>query len=79
MLGDLDVGRLDPKTLDAKAQVFDAPERTVMAIITKLDMVIDKVNAIVDAIGTATDAPSLYTALNTASIKAELNKLRLTL
>ena len=57
--------------------LFDAPEATVRAILTKQDEIIVKLNLILAAVETATDGDSLFTALDTASIKAEIKKIKL--
>ena len=73
------VGRLDAATLDDKPTTFDTPNKTAKAIITKLDQIIAWQNLVGTAIATATDAASLYTALNVTATKAALKKLRFTL
>lgn len=57
--------------------LFDAPEATVRAILTKQDEIIVKLNLILAAVETATDGDSLFTALDTASIKATISKIKL--
>lgn len=47
------------------------------AILRKQDEIIEKLNLILAAIESATDAATLFTALDTAEIKAELEKVKL--
>lgn len=78
MSTEYEVGRLDSSALDEQAVTFDTPNMAFKAVLTKQDMIIDKLNAILAAIETATDGNSLFTALDTAAIKAEVNKIRFT-
>lgn len=74
------VGRIDSTLVDKNhATVFDLPNETAKAIITKLDQIIAWQTLVGAAIATATDGPSLYTALNTTAIKTALDALRFTL
>jgi 2-hydroxychromene-2-carboxylate isomerase len=57
--------------------LFDAPEATVRAILTKQDEIIEKLNLILVAIEASTDGDTLQTALDTADIKAEIQKIKL--
>lgn len=77
--GGYDVGRLDAGVVDSGKLVYDAPEQAVKAMLTKLDQVIAWQNAVGAAIETATDAASLFTALDVAAIKAALAKLKFNL
>ena len=56
--------------------VLDQPSKHSLAVLTKLDEVLVKLNLIADAIETATDGPSLFTALDTAEIKAAISELK---
>lgn len=47
------------------------------AILRKQDEIIEKLNLILAAIESATDAATLFTALDVAEIKAELEKVKL--
>jgi hypothetical protein len=71
-----EIGRLSASEVD-KPVLHDAPEKQMAAVMSKLDQVVDKLSAILDAVETATDGNSLFTALDTASIKAKLLKLNL--
>jgi len=74
------IGRIDSSLVTGQGTVvFDAPEQTTKAIITKLDQIIAWQTAVGAAITTATDGPSLYAALNTATVKAAIGALRFTL
>lgn len=53
------------------------PESAEQAMLKKQDEIIDKLNSILAAIEAATDAASLFTALDTAQIKAQLEKIKL--
>ena len=69
------LGRLN--TSEMEKVIHDAPEKMVRAILTKQDEILAKLTLITIAIDTATDAASLYTALNTADIKAEMTEVQL--
>ena len=69
------IGRLRSEEV-GQPQTHDAPNKTVEAVLTKQDEIIDKLNAILAAIETATDAASLFTALDTAEIKAVISELQ---
>jgi len=69
------LGRLN--TSEMEKVIHDAPEKMVRAILTKQDEILAKLTLITTAIDTATDAASLYTALNTADIKAEMTEVQL--
>jgi len=69
------LGRLSEAEMEKV--LFDAPEATVKAILTKQDEIIVKLNLILAAVETATDGNSLFTALDVASIKAEISKIKL--
>lgn len=69
------LGRLSEAEMEKV--LFDAPEATVKAILTKQDEIIAKLNLILAAVETATDGNSLFTALDVASIKAEISKIKL--
>lgn len=56
---------------------YDAPEKTVSAVLTKQDEIIAKLNLILDAIETATDAASLFAALDVAEVKSQLSEVNL--
>lgn len=51
------------------------PQSAEQAILIKQDEIIDKLNAILAAIEAGTDGDSLFTALDTAPIKANLSKV----
>lgn len=78
-MGPSDVGRLSIDSVDSGSLVYDAPETAVKAMNTKLDQIIAWQNAVGEAIETATDAASLYTALDTLGIKTVIKKLKFTL
>lgn len=69
------LGRLSEAEMERV--LLDAPEATVKAILTKQDEIIVKLNLILAAVETATDGNSLFTALDTASIKAVISKIKL--
>jgi hypothetical protein len=73
-----DVGRLDSAALDESSVTFDAPNMAFKAVLTKQDMIIDKLNTILAAIEAATDGNSLFTALDVAATKAAINKIKFT-
>lgn len=79
MSAEHEVGRLPAATGDDKPIVFDAPNAASKAILTKLDQIIAWQNTVGAAIETATDAASLFTALDVAGIKTAVKKLRFTL
>lgn len=64
------IGRLN--SVEAQQVMDDNGSVTVKAVLTKQDEIIAKLNAILAAIEVATDAPSLFTALDTSSIKLQL-------
>lgn len=69
------LGRLSEAEMEKV--LFDAPEATVRAILTKQDEIIAKLNLILVAVEAATDGDTLFTALDTASIKAEIQKIKM--
>lgn len=68
------LGRLSAEEV-ADSVIFDAPEKTVRAILTKQDEIIAKLNQINAAIEAATDGATLFTELD--AIKSELEELEL--
>ena len=69
------LGRLPANQMERV--LYDASNATTRAILTKQDEIIEKLNLILAAIEVATDAPTLFTALDTAAIKAEVSKIKL--
>jgi hypothetical protein len=69
------LGRLSEAEMEKV--LFDAPEATVRAILTKQDEIIAKLNLILVAVESATDGDTFFTALDTASIKAEIQKIKM--
>lgn len=69
------LGRLNASEMEKV--IHDAPEKTVSAILTKQDEILAKLNLIATAIETATDAATLYTALDTAEIKTQMTEVNL--
>lgn len=71
-------GRMDLAQLDATGVKHDAPEAQMAALMTKVDQVIDKMNAISAAVEAATDGDTLFAALDVADFKAAIKKITLT-
>jgi hypothetical protein len=70
-----ELGRL-PAAEVKEPVVMDQPSMVSQAILTKLDECIDRLNAISTAVETATDAATLFAALDVAEIKSEIQKLK---
>lgn len=71
-----EVGRLEPELVGSDLP-DDGPGAKVKAMLSKQDEILDKLNLILVAIEAANDGNSLFTALDTAEIKAELDKIQL--
>lgn len=69
------LGRLPAAEANAPL-LLDEPSKLSSAVLTKLDEVIDRLNAIAVAIEASTDGDTLQTQLDTAAIKAEISKLK---
>ena len=69
------LGRLSVNEMEKV--LFDAPEATVRAILTKQDEIISKLNLILAAVESATDGDSLFAALDVSDIKAEIQKIKM--
>jgi hypothetical protein len=76
MKGDITLGRLPAAEVEAGV-ILDSPQKMVQAMLTKQDEIITKMNLILAAIEAATDGNSLFTALDTAAIKAAIEKIGL--
>jgi len=70
-----ELGRL-PAAEAKEPLLLDEPSKVSQAVLTKLDEVIDRLNAIAVAIEVSTDGATLQTQLDTAAIKAEISKLK---
>lgn len=64
------LGRLSTEQM--KHVVNDTPSSAGAAVLTKQDEIIAKLNLILEAIEAATDAATLFTALDVAEIKTQL-------
>ena len=78
-MGPSDVGRISLETVDSGNIAYDAPENAVKAINTKLDQIIAWQTEVGAAIEAATDGDTLLAALDTASVKTAIQKLKFTL
>lgn len=63
-------GRLS--SVEAQMVINDEPSAKVKAILTKQDEIIAKLNLVLAAIEASTDAATLFTALDVAEIKTQL-------
>ena len=71
------LGRLEGEK--DRSVVHDLPNETGSAILSKLDEVIDKLNALGAAVEAATDGNSLFAGLDVAAIKDAVKKIDLIL
>ena len=68
-------GRL-PEAEVKEPLVMDQPSTVSRAMLTKMDEIIDRLNAIAAAIEASTNGDTLQSGLDVADIKAEVSKLK---
>jgi hypothetical protein len=70
-----ELGRL-PEAEVKEPMLMDQPSVVSQAMLTKMDEIIDRLNAIASAIEASTDGDSLQSGLDVAEIKSEIQKLK---